>query len=242
MAREIKIACCVGALAGITPLLVSLISVDAELIANGFDRMIIIGYLIKVAGMMALGAFVVFVNSESDFKKAFQLGLMAPALIVGTINASNLSDAKRDLETLGEDLEGSASTSPAEHHDVTYMFQDRGFGFSLISSAYAESTNNLIGKHYKPTMASKVWYGISGSMPDGWFVIVGLHKQQRDADGQAQELRNRGYDARVIPSLEDSDNYGVAIGSHLTLNKARELKRQAIEDGLSDNTYLSKWK
>jgi hypothetical protein len=242
MARDIKTACCVGAVAGITPLLVSLISVDAELIVNGFDPKILIGYLIKVAGMMALGAFVVFVNSESDFKKAFQLGLMAPALIVGTINASNFSDAKKELLNLEEELENRISTNGAVPQNAAYIFQDKAFGFSLISDAYAESTSALIGKHNKPSAGRMVWYGISGNISNGWFVIVRSHEQKRAANEEAKSLRHRGYDARVLPPFKESGHYGVAIGSYLTLNKARELRKKAIEDGLSKSTYLWKWK
>jgi hypothetical protein len=242
MARDIKIACCVGAVAGITPLLVSLISVDAELIVSGFDTKIFVGYLIKVAGMMALGAFVVFVNSESDFKKAFQLGLMAPALIVGTINASNFSDAKQEILNLESELENRVSTNGSIRQDAAYIYKDSVFSFSLISNAYAGSANTLIGKHNKPSAGRMVWYGIAGNIPNGWFVIVGSHKQKREAAEEAQKLRDGGYDARVLPPFKGSDNYKVAIGSYLTLNNARELRKKAIEDGLSKSTYLWKWK
>jgi hypothetical protein len=242
MARDKKIACCVGALAGITPLLVSLISVDAELIVSGFDPMIFIGYLIKVLGMMTLGAFVVFVNSESDFKKAFQLGLMAPALIVGTINADNFSEAKQEILDLVAELENRISKNEAVHQDAAFIFQGEAFGFSLISNAYADSTNALVGKHTKPSTVRKVWYGVSGNISNGWFVIVGSYKQKRDADGEAQKLRDRGYDARVFPPFDGKRNYSVAIGSYLTLNEARALRNKAIKGGLPKSIDLWKWK
>jgi cell division protein FtsN len=122
------------------------------------------------------------------------------------------------------------------------MFQERNFGFSLISNAYAERPNKLIGTHNTPSTARKVWYGISGNITNGWFVMVGSHKQKTEADGEAQELRNMGYDARVFPPFEDINNYSVAIGSYLTLKEANALRKKAIKAGLPESIDLWKWK
>lgn len=242
MAKEMKIACFIGAAAGITPLVVSLISVEAELILDIFAPKILIGYLIKTAGLMALGAFVVFVNSESDYKKAFQLGIMAPALIVGTINASNFSDAKREILDLESELGGHSPAISSSRLDTSYLPENSGPVFSLIGNAYAGGTNNLAGKHNAPSTASLIWYGMAGKISNGWFVIVGSHTQKREADSQARQLKNKGYDARTFPSLENSGGFSVAIGSYLSLEEARTLRQKALADGLSKDTRLWKWK
>lgn len=242
MTSNIKIACLIGAAAGITPLLVSLVSVDAEFIVDVFIPKIFVGYLIKAIALMALGAFVVFVNSESDFKKAFQLGIMAPALVVGSINASNLSGAKQEISVLEHELNPSSSSNETSNAGSSYLFDNFAIDFSIIGNAYADSENNLIGKHNPPSTGRLVWYGLSGNISNGWFVMAGTHKQKSDADRQAQRLRNDGYDARVFPPLGNIKYFGVAIGSYLSIEEARSLRSKAIEGGLTKDSYLWKWK
>jgi hypothetical protein len=242
MTREIKIACCIGAMAGITPLMVSLVSVDAEMIVEEFVPTIFIGYMIKAIGLMVLGAFVVFVNSESDFKKAFQLGLMAPALVVGTINASNFNEAKQEIRYLESELGTHESANRVPKNNTTSLLENHGFGFSIISSAYAGDQNALIGKHNKPSAGRQIWYGISGKISDCWFVIVDSYNQESDARSKVRQLNSRGYDARVVKNPQNSDIYGVAIGSRLTLREAQEIQKQAFDDGLHKESYLLKWK
>jgi hypothetical protein len=240
MTREIKIGCSIGAMAGITPLLVSLISVDVELLADIFVPAIVIGYLIKAIGLMVLGAFVVFVNSESDYKKAFQLGLMAPALVVGTINANNFSEAKKEIIDLESELGNRASVTITPEGETTSFFQR--INFSLISSAYADSSNTLIGKHDNPTTANLLWYGMSGKVDNAWFVIVDSHADKLQARRRAEQMKGRGYNARVVPDKRRKGNYVVTIGSYLSLKEARILHKKAIHDGLSKHPYLWKWK
>jgi hypothetical protein len=240
MTREIKIGCSVGAMAGITPLLVSLISVDVELLMDGFVPAIVIGYLIKAIGLMALGAFVVFVNSECDYKKAFQLGLMAPALVVGTINANNFNEAKQEIINLESELGNSTADMIQPEIEATSFF--RNIGFSLISSAYAGGENTLIGKHDRPTTANLIWYGISGKVSNAWFVIVNSYEEKTEAQRYAGRLKERGYNARVVPDQKSKDNYVVTIGSYLSLKEAKVLQKKAIHDGLSRHPYLWKWK
>jgi len=238
MTKEIKIACLIGAAAGVTPLLVSLISVDAEMIVDNFVPRIFVGYMIKAIGLMALGAFVVFVNSEVDFKKAFQLGIMAPALVVGTMNANNFSDAKQEIIGLESELE-SKRTPPG---DGAMLFQPPIPGFSIFSQAYAASIDVSVGQHNEPSTGSLLWYGITGNISNGWFVIAGSFKKESEAEARAKQLREEGFDARVYPPFADSEYFGVVIGAYLTIKDARALRRKAIDKGLPEDTYLWKWR
>lgn len=240
MEKAIKAACVVGALAGITPLLVSLVSVDAALIVDTFDKTMIIGYLIKAVGLTALGAFVVFVNSERDLKKAFQLGLMAPALVMGAINANNYSEARNEASKLASQLEKNESSNGAMLNKDSYDYEKNYL--SLLSIANANEQTAKKGIHNEPSTARLLWYGITGNISNGWFVIVGSHKNEADAKKQAESLNKQGYDARVYPPFGNSKYYGVVIGAYLTLEQAIELKNQAIKDGLPKDTYLWKWK
>ncbi|MEJ2405972.1 MAG: SPOR domain-containing protein [Candidatus Thiodiazotropha sp.] len=239
MTREIKIGCSIGAIAGITPLLVSLVSVDASLIVEVLVPAIIIGYLIKAAGLMALGAFVVFVNSESDYKKAFQLGLMAPALVVGALNANNFNEAKQEINELQTELGGRESAAILRQPTTSYFVEDV-LSF-LIGSAHADE-NMLIGKHDSPSTGSLIWYGISGKISNAWFVIVGSHDEARDAVRQAEVLKQRGYNARIVSDVKDQGKYVVSIGSFLNIKDAKALQKTAIRENLAKYPYLWKWK
>lgn len=242
MTREIKIACFIGAIAGATPLLISLISVDAELIVDNFVPKIFIGYMIKTIGLMLLGAFVVFVNSECDLKKAFQLGIMAPALVVGTLNANNFNEAKDEISGLESELENQRKPAGTPINSDAILFIHPEYGFSIIKSAYASEENALIGMHNEPSTARLLWYGITGNISNGWFVIVGSHKNELDAENQAKQFQNKGYDARVYPPFGNNEYFGVVIGAYLPINIARELRDKAVNDGLPKDSYLWKWK
>jgi hypothetical protein len=219
---------------------VTLISVDVELLMDGFVLAIVIGYLINMVGLMALGAFVVFVNSESDYKKAFQLGLMAPALVVGTINANSFNEAKQESIHLESELGNSTADMIQPEREATSFFQN--MGFSLISSAYAGGDNTLIGKHDRPTAANLIWYSISGKVPNAWFVIVNSYEKETKAQRYAERLKEWGYNARVVPDQKSKGNFVVTIGSYLSLKEAKVLQKKAIHDGLSRHPYLWKWK
>ena len=240
MEKEIKAACGVGAIAGIAPLLVNLISVDAAMIVDSFDRTMLIGYLIKAVGLTVLGAFVVYVNSERDLKKAFQLGLMAPALVMGAINANNYSEARSEASKLETQMQGKSSASGVP--DFRNISENNKSYFSLIGIVHADEEQLKKGIHNEPSTARLLWYGITGNIPNGWFVIVGSHKNESDAKKQAESLNQQGYDARVYPPFGNNKYYGVMIGAYLTLEQAIELKNVAIKDGLPKDTYLWKWK
>jgi hypothetical protein len=244
MTKERKTALIVGAISGGAPLVVNLVGVDAALIIENFHFKIFIGYLIKAAGLMILGGLIVFINSEEDLKKAFQLGIMAPAIVIGALNANNLNDAKNEMHTLQQELEAPANNAfllpdpTSEAHGGTIIS-------SLIGIAYAKDKTPVEakkGEHNKPSNLRLIWYGISGNISNGWFVIVGSHKDEAAAERQVEKLKAKGYDARVYPPFGSNQNYGVIIGAYMTLEDARKLKEAAIKNGLPNDTYLWKWR
>lgn len=244
MTKELKTALIVGAISGVVPLVMNLVGVDAELIIDNFQIKIFIGYLIKAVGLMTLGGFIVFINSEEDLEKAFQLGIMAPAIVIGALNANNLNDTKEEMRTLQQELEVPANNA--------FLLPDQtseSLGDSLISSligiAYAKDKTAEAakkGRHNEPSSLSLIWYGISGNISNGWFVIVGSHKNEAAAERQATQLKAKGYDARVYPPFSSNRYYGVMIGAYMTLEDARKLREAAIKDGLPNDTYLWKWR
>src|SRR5260221_8797309 len=94
MAKEQVI---VGIAAGATPLLVNLINVDAGLIFAYWDWVVFSGYVMKGLVLMLLAGLVVYANGELQNWKAFQLGIMAPALVVGFLNGQKVDALAKDL-------------------------------------------------------------------------------------------------------------------------------------------------
>lgn len=244
MTLEEKKALLVGAMAGAMPTLANLVSLEAHLIFDGFSYDVFAGYMIKLVGLMALGAFLVFVNKERELSKAFQLGVMAPAIVIGTLNANNLETANKTIGALEEQLRDknkSAKIVPegVGYLPVQYAKTPTKPRFSLFAYAHA---NELQGVHNKPSSLQRFWYGVTGDMQDSWFVIVGSHSSENNAKKQADELRKAGFDARVYPPFGNSQYYGVVISSYVPLQKAKEVKADALQAGLPEDTYLWKWR
>lgn len=239
MAKEQVI---IGVAAGSTPVLVNLVNVDASLIFAQWDWAVFSGYLIKALVLMLLGGLVVYVNGELQNWKAFQLGIMAPALVVGFLNGQKVDVLARDLAaaTQGpitprdkpapmDSMKGAANTT----------LQPRDSSFGLISAAHADDPL-LKGLHRDVSNSDKVFYGFTGYSTNNWFVIVGSFVQEQNAYSQAANLKKLGYDARVYERFSDSKFYAVAIGANVSLNEAKRLRDQALRDGLPSDTYL--WK
>jgi len=236
----------IGAVAGASPLLVDLINIDAGYL-NDLNPMVFFGILIKAAGLMFLGGFLVYVNSETDKWKAFQIGIMAPAVIIGAMNANNLKETKADLRFVQDQLQDRRTQDQNDDNGSAMLFpgdevnEKRHFFFSLTSSAYAQSNEGLQkGIHKKQDSLQKFLSGITGKTSNSWFVMAGSHKKEKEAKEQAKDLSNKGYDVRVYPPFGGSKYFGVAIGSNLNKDEAIKLKKQARKDGLSKDTYL--WK
>ncbi len=111
-----------GGLGAMTPIVTSFLILDIETITGYLGSLgteggpiLIAGYLIRVAGLFAVGGIWAMLHKlEYDPKKLFQLGIVAPAMITGMINASNVYDSR----------------DPASEHASAVRI-------TLISSAYA---------------------------------------------------------------------------------------------------------
>ncbi len=227
----------IGALAGVTPLLVNIVNTEADTLVSQFNIEIIMGYVIQAVVLMILGAFLVYVNSEDNKWKAFQIGVMAPALVVGLLNAHKLDDTltelkesqKQILELTQPKVTGALGDPSGSHF--------KPWAFSLATDAYA----GLKGLHRQQTTSDRIWSRLTGGAANNWFVIVGTHLTEKDAQIQAENLRKKGYDAVVYLPIGDNKYFSVIIGSYLSLDEATKLKEQAIRDGLPRNTYLWKY-
>ncbi len=112
-----------GGLGALAPTIISLAILDHSLLADyaaniDEETFKLVGYGFRVLALFAIGGlWAYFHRSEVEPLKLFQLGIVAPAMITGMINASNVSDQVRP-------------------EDSAWL----NFPISLISSAHAEET------------------------------------------------------------------------------------------------------
>ncbi|MFQ5900160.1 MAG: SPOR domain-containing protein [Thermodesulfobacteriota bacterium] len=246
MEQKKQEALLIGAIAGASPLIVNLVNVDAGLIFDSFEWKIFMGYLIKAIVLMFLGTFLVYVNSEIDKWKAFQIGIMAPAVIISAINANTLAGTQEALTVAQKQIQELTQSNTETDIQGSNSSTNNQVGFKsffIISQAYAQQETNLRkGLHREPGTFQQIWYGVTGNISNPWFVIVGSHETEKVAESQVKKLSELGYEARVYPPFRGSEYYGVVIGSYLKLYEAKRLKQQALKDGLPKDTYLWKYK
>lgn len=234
MKKVAKNCLIVGGIGGALPLIINLINVDASTMFKNFEWLVFLGYFVRVTILILLGALLVWINSENDVKRAFQLGIMAPAVVVGYLNATDVQNKQVELDLTKEQLRRTRTTENTENNG-----QPSSANF-FISSAHADSKSMPKGIHKKPSSFDKIWYGFTGSSANDWFVIAGSHRNEQAAKEQVQKIMRLGYDAEVFPRLGGNDYYGVMIGSYITLKEAKTLRKKAIKDGLPKDTYV--WK
>lgn len=78
-----------GAVGGLTPLVINLVAIDASALGTATAGEVV-GYMIRGAAFMFLGAIVVLMQGESNVKKAVQMGLVAPAILSQFLNAQHI--------------------------------------------------------------------------------------------------------------------------------------------------------
>ncbi|WP_434362554.1 SPOR domain-containing protein [Parasalinivibrio latis] len=230
----------VGGIGGALPVIIDLINTDAASLFEGFNPLVFAGYSVRVALLVLLGALWVWVNRETDIRKALQIGIMAPAIIVSYMNGVEVNSSKKMLNIANQELQfqQTQNASPDQGQSIP---SSAGSTFWILPAAFvAEAAEEVAtkGVHHKVSSVSKLLFGLTGSAKNGWFVIAGSHKTEVAAQYQVQQLARQGYTAKVFEPFGDSEFYGVMIGSWLTLSEARQLRKQALADGLPSDTYI----
>jgi hypothetical protein len=239
-----------GAVAGAVPALGSILAAPpADVISNiQFD--VVIGHSIKFVILAFLGALVVRLNKETNYQKAFQLGIMAPAILIGTQSTSNLNSARSDLDFMQEQLQQQqisseiAGASAPQSSATPGLSPDYPAGSSILDifvpPVYAEPPLQK-GDLREPSSLEGVWRGLTGSSSNNWFVIAGSYSSQEAAEAQARKLRAEGWNAAVGTQPERFNGYyPVLIGSNLPRDRALQIRDQAIRDGLPRDTFAAR--
>lgn len=217
-------------------------------------------FLFKLFIAFGLGSLMVALyKDEENLMKLLQLGLAAPAFFIGISNGANIAAQNTNYIQLNNQFSAQIGTMTNEINELksrlnrTFLDQGtpnqnlgRNFDFKIfIVNAQYQQPNLTEFKQFslpKVTTGEKILKGIYGSgIPENtWFVIVGSHINSGDAVKQAEEINQKmpDFHAEVYAPYGGNPYHAVVIGSNLTLNKAKELRKKAVAAGLPKDTYL----
>jgi len=220
---DTKTRIAIGAIGGISPIIISLLVVDVVQLFNETGLMDGIGLGIRFFVLIFIGGMVGYLhNQEEEPFKLFQLGIAAPALLTTAINGNSIAN----------------QTFMKEHKaDAQYHF--------FIKSAHAADTDYKNLSDFKEAKISNTQLFLRGligtklfSKEDDWFVIIGSHKNIKTAKRQVSAAKNKKYKAKIYAPTDGSGYYRVVIGVNLDLEEAERLKKQAIKVGLAKDAYI----
>jgi hypothetical protein len=208
--------CLLGGLGALTPIILNLAVVDIQTTLTNLTLLVGVGYLIRVVILFYVGGLWVYLHKdEKSPLKVFELGVVAPALIIAAMNGANASQARTHF---------AAGPGPAAALSAVTGF--------FIPTAYARGSDPEVKKFSPPkeSVTEQLWRGISGSRSERvWFLIAGSSRDLRAAREQARRINRETPDFKA-EVYEDGDSYAVVIGpANLTLDEAKNLKQKALD-------------
>lgn len=215
----------IGAIGGISPIIISLLVVDVISLYKETGLIDGIGLGIRFLVLIFIGGLVGYLHqNEQEPFKLFQLGIAAPALLTTAINGNSITNQSQLHEYRSQT-------------DITFF----------IKSAYADQhayTNSNLFLEPKVSDTQLFLRGLLGTKlfneEDDWFVIIGSHKNIQRAKAQVTVAAEKKYKAKIYSPSDQSEYYSVVIGANLDLKSAQRLQHEAVKHGLPKDTYL--WK
>jgi hypothetical protein len=213
----------IGGVGGLAPIIVVLLGINASEYFSDFEWSVFVGWMVRAALLFVLGALFVYLNDESDKKKAFQLGVVAPALIQGYLTAADLRDVRdagrADGATTSEQAEGTPN-------GATEFF---------IGSAYASDPNRKdgTGSQFFPGF----WRGLTGSSTYSFAIVATLPTRESALD---EARRYQKFEAPCTPRVYHlGDNqYVVQLGGNLLTTQAQQCVNAARISNLSPDAFV----
>lgn len=133
----------IGGAGSLTPIIVDLLRLDPQHVLENITLVYALGWILRVIVLFSVGAFWIYLSGmdERSRSKIFQLGIVAPALLVNLVN--NLHTPR--------DVDANKPTSKVDANKPTSKEVDTHTSFLLIPPAYAQTT-----KREEPSFH---WYG-----------------------------------------------------------------------------------
>ncbi|WDE13768.1 hypothetical protein [Thalassomonas haliotis] len=220
-----------GAIGGITPYLVTLLSVDFKTAVVSYEALDWLGLVVRCIVLIFLGALVAYLHkTENEPFKVFQLGLAAPALLATFINGSVANSENLPVSALANQYSISlfprAVAGNLPNPPPRVQYQNEGMLKDAKVSGWSRFLRGFVGKK------------LQTSQQNSYFVIVGSHNTFKQAKAQAKSLAKKNYQGKVYNPRGFIKPYAVAIASNVSKKEALQLKNKAIADGLAAESYL----
>lgn len=224
--------CLIGGLGALAPIVLNLAVVDFKTALSTVTVIALAAYLLRVCILFGIGGGWVYLHKkEKDPLRIFELGIVAPTMILALLNGANSSGAKT---VAASGLQPAATISA-----VTDL---------LVPTAYAQTASGDVVRKFSPpkeTATEQFWRGLTGEQSERvWFVVVGDSRDLGDAKSLARRINQNSpnFKAEVYG---DDESYKVVIGGgNQTLSEAKALKRRALEAKVSTDkeiTLLNPW-
>jgi SPOR domain len=239
----------IGGLGALTPILVNLLVVDLELVFSKLTTLVFLGYALRVLFLFYLGGLYAYLHKkENDAVRIFELGIVAPALIISIVNGTNAIRVDLRATPVNRQAVTESAGAPAWSDDVSpaafivAMQQDSA---SADPTVKPEGSSGPLLKTFSPPQEStseQILRGLLGSQsPRVWFVVVGSYSSLDNAVAHAGRINRRwkGYSAEVYAPY-DTPYYAVVVGANLTLNEAYRLRAKITRLRLTRDVYIKR--
>ena len=198
----------IGMLGGFTPVLLNLAVIDSQTVFNDFTWPAAFGYLVKVLALVTIGGLVAWLHEEEKRGyKVFEIGLAAPAVVAGLLNASALR------------VDSASGTARLD----------------LATPAYAAQQVSAF-EVPKETVTQQVFRGLLGIRAPlrEWVVEVHDDEDRGKAVEELRSLQERfpGFEFKLFAPSAGVDEYVVTIGGQVTEGEAFRIRREAQQGGV----------
>lgn len=233
----------IGGIGALTPTIVNLLVVDVKSIMLDVTILVVAFYLLKVIAYFFVGGFVAYLHTDEQNRvKLFELGIMAPAMIMLLVNG-----AQREVQEAAAITKESPAVasvviwSPPVAHAEDTLFVP--LTPAPQDSATRDSVLNVVEVFALPKESTweEIKRGLLGSTTNRiYFVVVAKDTSLASAKELARVIMNdgEGYRAQVYAPYGSDLFYSVVVGEHLTYKEAMGLRRSALRAGLPKSTSL----
>lgn len=227
--------CLLASIGALMPLIMSLYFAEFEVLKQNFTTTIFIGYLIKVIILVTIGGLIgYFYRSETSGMKLFQLGIAAPAIMLGLINEQRLGSSE------GREANPNTTALFSLNIPTNYFVKGNLNGQQDTTIRFHEA--QILQYDYPEESAKEeLFRGFKGKkITNIWFLMYDSYSDLKEARITIVDLQNLYPDLgiQLYQSVQDPEKYDVIVGAHLEYTEG--LKLQEKYSILMDK-YLVLW-
>jgi hypothetical protein len=220
----------IGCLGALSPILANLLVLDLNLMLVNATPITVASYVVRQLALCIAACIIVYLSPDATKPMTiFQLGIAAPALLIGIINGiSQTKNLTPHAELQIPAIVGSAFAQPAPPS-----------GGSVPTNLQAQVSDCL---KRESTTSQQILKGAFGILPDDrWFVVVSSNLQLQTAIADVQDIQRKypgKYRPKICAPVDGDNHYRVAIAENLTYDAATKLRDEAVGAGLPKGTWL----